>query len=197
MNSIEFSVKGNHLEIVKDAVSRQGSINYDSCQFSFDGEWTGFTKYAVFSAGGSDFFRIGLTDDGCVIPAGCMEKEGIVSIGVFGINNNNTVITTNTVAHYVNEGISDAGEWIEQDETLVKNAIDEFRAYAKDYTESLDERFDVLLEKVKQTGTISSQSDGVCVSGDWYVPDDFTDAENAPNISKGFQYGDFLDYKLN
>ena len=52
MNYIKMSVEGNKLKITEDCRTTGGSRNYDSCKFTFDKVWDGFTRTAVFSMSG-------------------------------------------------------------------------------------------------------------------------------------------------
>ena len=113
MNYINMSVEGNRLRIKEEKISVGGSINYDRCKFTFNDEWVGFTKTVVFSINGDESYRVVLKTNACIIPSVCLEKEGILEIGVFGVNDNDVVITTNSVAHHVEKGLNMVGEWIE------------------------------------------------------------------------------------
>ena len=115
MNDITLKATENRLEILKDTYTTGGSVNYDTCTFSFDSTWDSFEKTAVFMRENSDTYRTGLMDDSCKIPADCIKQEGILKIGLYGINSDGVVITTNYVAHRVNEGIGEAESWIEED----------------------------------------------------------------------------------
>lgn len=197
MNQIVLNVNVNRLEITQDVITTGGSVNYDSCKFNFDSEWTGFTKTAVFSADGRDSYRVALDDGGCCkIPAPCIERECILRIGVFGVSDDDVVLTTNSVAHRVDEGIEAAGEWIEEDYSLVVNAIKLLKDEAQAYMQELEKRFDALVEKVTEGGTagVTSFSD---FPDDWYFPKPFEDAANCPAATKGASYDDFLEYRLN
>ena len=140
MNIIKLSVEGNRLKITEDCITTGGSVNYDTCQFTFDETWDGFAKTAVFSVGGADNYRVTLEDDACTIPYPCIEKEGILQIGVFGISEEDVIITTNSVAHHVEEGVEAMGEWIEEDNNLVINAIKELERSDEEYRNRLSQR---------------------------------------------------------
>ena len=136
MNYIKLSAENNKLKITEDCFTTGGSINYDACSFTFDDKWDGFVKTAVFSINNEDNYRVPIEDNTCVIPSVCIEKEGILRIGVFGVNDSNVLITTNTVAHRVEEGVENAGEWVEEDGALVMDAIKELKSTLKNTQKS-------------------------------------------------------------
>ncbi|MBR5262447.1 MAG: DUF2817 domain-containing protein [Clostridia bacterium] len=192
MNNLTLKVVGNRLEMVRDGYSTSGSVNYDSCTFSFDSEWSTFEKTAVFGFGNDDVLRVALDENNtCKIPAVCMQKEGYIRIGVYGINGEETVITTNCVAHRVDEGADDIGDWFEEDSSIVFNALAELETALEAYKQGLDKRFDSLADSLNADGG------AMCVPSDWYVPQLITDAENMPAYSKNSSYNDYLNYKLN
>jgi hypothetical protein len=196
MNQINLTVTGNHLEISKDAKTTEGCVNYDKCQFTFDSEWSSFTKIAVFACSDTDSYRVSINDNSCFIPAACIENDGIIRIGVYGINDSNTVIATNSVAHHVEEGIDSVNEWIEEDSSLVINAINELKIYAAEYTDTLDKKFASLLKKVEESGTIQNTFGTYIFPDDWYHPETYMNAANCPIASTGSTYDDFLNFML-
>ena len=194
MNIIKLSAEGNRLKITEDCITTGGSVNYDICRFTFDEAWNGFTKTAVFSVGGADNYRVTLEDDACTIPSPCIEKEGILQIGVFGISDDDVIITTNSVAHYVTEGVEAMGEWIEEDSNLVINAVKELERSAEEYRNRLSQRVSEEIEKIKNAGGVKAAG----LTPDWYLPTEFTDSEGVAPLSKyKVPYEDYLNFRLN
>ncbi len=191
MNNLKLNVIGNRIEITKDTYSTQGSVNFDSCTFTFDSEWDSFEKTAVFGFGNSDCVRVTLEDNTCAIPALCMQKQGFIRIGVYGINPEGTVIATNAVAHRVDEGVGNLDDWFEEDRSFVYNALAEIEGSLDEYKRSLDRRFERLSESVGDTALFAGEPD------DWYSPVAFTDAESIPSGIKGSAYEEYFDYILN
>lgn len=195
MNIIKMTVEGNRLRITDDCISTGGSINYDRCRFTFDSAWNGFTKTAVFSINGTDNYRVTLQDNECVIPSPCIEREGILQIGVFGVSDDDVIITTNSVAHHVIEGIDAAGEWVEEDSKLVIKTVEELKRKVDEYTQLLSKRFAEEMETLK---TDSGRKNGISMKPDWYTPTAFTDSGAVSPLSKnGATYESFLDFRLN
>ncbi len=198
MNNIKLRVTANRLELIEDTYTTGGSVNYDGCEFDFDTTWDGFTRTAVFGFGNSDYYRVEIDEDGkCKIPAVCLQQEGILKIGVYGIKGEEIVLTTNNVAHRIDEGICDVGVWIEEDGYFVYNAVEKLEGSIEKYKQALDERFNSLLKMLRENGTISNGDNLTGTPIDWYIPNAFTDAANLPSSSKSSEYGEYLDYTLN
>lgn len=195
MNYIKMSVEGNRLSITEDCITTSGSMNYDGCKFTFDSGWEGFTKTAVFSIGGAENYRVAIENGECIIPSPCIEKEGILRIGVFGISDNDTVIATNSVAHRVDEGVETMGAWVEENTELVINAVRELKRSAEEYSKNLSKRVSEEIERLK---TDSGRGETLSMQSDWYTPDEFTDSAAVTLLSKsGTEYEKFLDFRLN
>lgn len=83
------------LTIKNREIISSGDSNYDSCKFTFDETWNGFTKTAVFYQDKANVQYVVLgNDDTCMIPAAAMAKEGRLYIGVFGISGRSVLTST-------------------------------------------------------------------------------------------------------
>lgn len=194
MNYIKMTIEGNRLTVTEDTNTTAGSMNYDGCEFSFDDEWEGFTKTAVFSINGSVYYKVTLENDSCIIPSPCLENEGILQIGVFGINDDSVVITTNSIAHYVTEGIGSVGEWIEEDNNFVANAVKDLKSAAQEYFNGLTNRFRSEIERLDK---IAGEPAEIYMQSDWYYPKTFTDSDDAKTLSSSKStYEQFLNFKF-
>lgn len=197
MNNIILNVTSNRLEIEKDTHTTGGSINFDGCVFSFDETWDGFVKTAVFGFGTSDYARVELEADECKIPAICLQEEGILKIAVYGVNDDGVVITTNAVAHRVNEGIGEVNNWYEEDNLFVYNAMREIEGSLEKYKSGLDSKFNDLLKMLRRKGSISDLDVSHGEPDDWYSPTMFEDSDNLPSVTGKEKYQAYLDYILN
>ena len=84
MSQIEITLKKQILTIQNREIISSGDVNYDTCLFTFDETWEGFTKTGVFYQDKSNVQYVVLdSNDICVIPAAAMTKEGKMYIGVF------------------------------------------------------------------------------------------------------------------
>lgn len=195
MNQLEFTVNGNHLSLSTEDVSTGGSVNYDQCVFTFDDEWTDFERTAVFETG-RDSYRVALDEnDSCFIPSPCVEKEGIIRIGVFGTNDD-TVITTNSVAHHIEEGLDELGEWFEEDYSLVLNAVSNMENRVTECLNGLNESFDAIMRSVRKSGAVEEVVSVSDCPDDWYLPEEFSDSETVREIRDGNDIQDYLGYRF-
>lgn len=197
MNDILLKVSANRLEILQDTYTTGGSVNYDGCLFSFDNTWKGFRKTAVFGFGQSDYVRVELETDSCKIPAICLQNEGIIRIGVYGVNDDGVVITTNAVAHRVDEGIGETNNWYEEDNLFVYNAMKEIEGALDKYKGELEQKFQTLLNMLRKTGSVSDSDVLPGEPDEWYFP---TQIDQNPQITPDAgqtKCEAYLDYKLN
>lgn len=197
MNDILLKVSANRLEILQDTYTTGGSVNYDGCLFSFDNTWKNFHKTAVFGFGESDYIRIELESDSCKIPSICLQNEGIIKIGVYGVNDDGVVITTNAVAHRVDEGIGEENNWYEEDNLFVYNAMKELEGALDKYKGELEQKFQSLLTMLRKTGSLSDSYVFPGEPDEWYFP---TQIDKNPKITPAegqTKCEAYLDYKLN
>lgn len=108
MNNINFSVSGSKLTLTGSVMPLSGSFRYDKCVFTFDSEWTGFTKDVVFSMGNSEEYTVRLSGNNCNIPEELLRESGLLKVGVTGINAAGTVISTNQAALRVRSGANES-----------------------------------------------------------------------------------------
>ncbi len=193
MNKIILKVTANRLEIEKDTYTTGGSVNYDSCSFNFDNTWNGFTKTAVFGFGNSDYTRVELDKDECKIPAICLQDEGFIKIGVYGVNSDGVVITTNAVAHRVNEGVGEVNDWYEEDNLFVYNALKELEGAIEKYKGGLETRFNDLLKNLRNKGSVSDIDVLPGEPDDWYTPSEFKKSSNFPTATGAAKYNSYLN----
>ncbi len=109
MNVLNFTVNGNKLTFTENAFPNSGGFSYDKCSFTFDSEWTGYSKKAVFSFGGSEEISWITDSDICTIPEEALERPGLLKIGLVGINAAGTIISTNFAAVRVRTGANETG----------------------------------------------------------------------------------------
>lgn len=192
MNKIILKATANRLEIEKDTYTTGGSVNYDSCSFDFDNTWNGFIKTAVFGFGNSDYTRVDLEDNECKIPAICLQDEGFIKIGVYGVNSDGVVITTNAVAHRVNEGVGEVNDWCEEDNLFVYNALKEIEGAIEKYKGGLETRFNDLLKNLRNKGSISDIDVLPGEPDDWYTPSEFQKSSAFPTATGAAKYNTYL-----
>ena len=94
MAQINCSVKNRYLS-VKPAVNvTTGSIGSIQCSFSFDGEWEGLQKTAIFRAADNQTYPVLLANDSCTVPNEAICDGHYLTMGVMGTRDGNVVIAT-------------------------------------------------------------------------------------------------------
>lgn len=209
MNELKLSVYENTLTPLNSPLTTSGSTHYDKCTFTFEGEsWNTLTRIAVFSIGSDDNYSIVLkNDNSCYIPSPCLEKIGIIRIGVCGVNDSGTVITTNIVVHRVTQGIESGEIWTDEDNSLLSKAISDATAIISDYKTNIKDIINssaTLLQQIKDTyaaAKLESPNEElistVIPEGSWYKPSEIKNFETAPQYSSTLQYENMLDYIMN
>ncbi len=97
MAQIKILLEKQLLTIQNMEIISSGDSNFDSCEFTFDETWNGFTKTGVFYQDKSNVqYAVLGNDDTCMIPAAAMARAGRMYIGVFGIKD--TAVVTSTLA---------------------------------------------------------------------------------------------------
>ena len=92
---IKVMVRGRAASIVKTNADQitSGSVGL-KLYFSFDDEWTGLTKTAVFQ-NGSNSASVSIVNDECTVPANLIVTPGsYLEIGVIGTNGSTVTIRT-------------------------------------------------------------------------------------------------------
>lgn len=109
MAQIEIEVRKQLLTIRNRELIASGDSNFDSCKFTFDETWEGFTKTGVFYQDKANVqYAVLGSDDTCVIPAAAMAQAGRMRIGVFGIRN--TAVVTSMLDYIdIEEGAISGG----------------------------------------------------------------------------------------
>lgn len=97
MANLQIELEKQLLTIKNQELIASGDSNFDSCTFTFDESWDGFTKTAVFYQDKSNVqYTVLESDDTCMIPTAAMARAGRMYIGVFGIKD--TAVVTSTLA---------------------------------------------------------------------------------------------------
>lgn len=113
MITLEVSINKRKISTEQTPDIFSGTQGVDSVHYTTDEEWEGFTLYGVFSNGKHIYYTscaAGLT----VIPAGVLERSGIIYIGLMGENGTKR-ITSSLLPYRLGKGsdpndIADAGK---------------------------------------------------------------------------------------
>lgn len=82
---LKIAVKQSFTTLLEDATLVQNAATPYAVEFTFSEDWEGFTKTALFKAGGVRMAVV-LSDDKCNIPAECLKQGGIsLKIAVYGV----------------------------------------------------------------------------------------------------------------
>lgn len=97
MANLQIELEKQLLKIKNQELIASGDSNFDSCTFTFDELWNGFTKTAVFYQDKSNVqYTVLESDNTCMIPTAAMARAGRMYIGVFGIKD--TAVLSSTLA---------------------------------------------------------------------------------------------------
>lgn len=95
MAQIELLLEKQLLTIHNREIIASGDVNVDTCVFSFDETWEGYTYTAVFYQDKTNVqYAVLAKDNTCVIPAAAMTKAGRMYIGVFGVKDTSILTST-------------------------------------------------------------------------------------------------------
>lgn len=95
MAQIEILLEKQLLTIQNREIIASGDVNVDTCIFTFDEAWEGYTYTAVFYQDKTNVqYAVLAKDNTCVIPAAAMTKAGRLYIGVFGVKGKNILTST-------------------------------------------------------------------------------------------------------
>lgn len=111
MPTINFTVEGHNILVDNLTELAQESNNFDTCAFTFDSSWDGFTLYAVMYQDPKNVFKKRLDNENkCKIPAEKLKKSGWLYIGARGEKADQTIATTVMFKIMVRNGAVDGTE---------------------------------------------------------------------------------------
>lgn len=113
MATINFTVEDHSIRVDNLIELAQGSNNFDTCAFSFDSTWDGFTLYAVMYQNPKNVFKLPLDEANTrKIPVEVLQKDGWVYIGARGEkeDTDETIVTSIVVKLPVRKGAVNGNE---------------------------------------------------------------------------------------
>lgn len=113
MATINFTVEDHSIRVDNLIELAQGSNNFDTCAFSFDSTWDGFTLYAVMYQNPKNVFKLPLDAENTrKIPQEVLQKDGWVYIGGRGEkeDTDETIATSMVVRLPVRKGAVNGNE---------------------------------------------------------------------------------------
>lgn len=94
MAQINCTVERRYLRMEQTVDVTTGSIGSIQCSFSFDGEWEGLQKTAIFRAADNQTYPVLLANDSCTVPNEAICDGHYLTMGVMGTRDGNVVIAT-------------------------------------------------------------------------------------------------------
>lgn len=101
MTKIDLLLADQILTVVQQPMVASGDQNSVQIQVEFDSHWKDYTKSAVFfTASDPTVYEVDLTDNTCIIPWEVLATDGILYIGVRGVNTDHNKVKTSTLVSY-------------------------------------------------------------------------------------------------
>lgn len=153
MAIINISLEKQLLTIQNREIISSGDSNYDVCSFTFDEEWEGFIKTAVFYQDRQEVYYAVLNDKNkCTIPAPATVHAKPLHIGVFGVYGDKILTSTLDTIALVEGAVSGQEIDIEPSESVFASIIAGYQAILNKITEQngkLEEANGILQEQTE------------------------------------------------
>ena len=121
--NLSFSVFAQRIELTDAAMLVAGTVNEYTARFTFDADWDGLQRTAVFSCGDISREQL-LTDDACTVPWEVLVSNGYLRVGVYGTKDGSRLPTIWTERRlYINPGAGPTQEAAEPSPTLVEQLL--------------------------------------------------------------------------
>lgn len=124
----------NNLRLLENELITSDSLNIYDVYFTFDSEWDGLEKTAVFKTGSCNGTAVMLDEeDHCVVPWEVLDSKNVGSvfkIGVFGVKGKETILPTIWVdAGVLKRGAYSSDETKPKDPDLYQQLLDSLSKY--------------------------------------------------------------------
>ena len=121
--NLSFSVSAQRIELTDAAMLVAGTVNEYTARFTFDADWDGYRRTAVFSCGDISREQL-LTDDACTVPWEVLVSNGYLRVGVYGTKDGSRLPTIWTERRlYINPGAGPTQEAADPSPTLVEQLL--------------------------------------------------------------------------
>lgn len=121
--NLSFSVSAQRIELTDAAMLVAGTVNEYTARFTFDADWDGLQRTAVFSCGDISREQL-LTDDACTVPWEVLVSNGYLRVGVYGTKDGSRLPTIWTERRlYINPGAGPTQEAADPSPTLVEQLL--------------------------------------------------------------------------
>ena len=121
--NMSFSVSGQRIELTDAAMLVAGTVNEYTARFTFDADWDGYRRTAVFSCGDISREQL-LTDDACTVPWEVLVSNGYLRVGVYGTKDGSRLPTIWTERRmYIHPGAGPTQEAADPSPTLAEQLL--------------------------------------------------------------------------
>lgn len=104
MSQIHLSVVDQDLYFTNTPTVSSGNVQADQVKFTFNSDWDGRAKTAVFFVDEKEpYYRVLDSSDMCMIPDEILAEKGRIYIGVFGVKDG-TILTSTLVRYKIEKG---------------------------------------------------------------------------------------------
>jgi len=94
--SINVQVIGENIKVMETPTLATDTLDTVEVVFSFDEEWEGFTKTAMFWGDDDEEYSAQVIEDKAIIPHEALLEAGVMKFGVYGINGNKRLVSMKT-----------------------------------------------------------------------------------------------------
>ena len=152
MNKIlDYNVTGQHIELSSAAMLVAGTVNEYTARFSFNADWDGYQRVAVFNADGTDREQL-LTDDVCKVPWEVLLPGAYLKVGVYGTRDGSRLPTIwTTHRQYIHDGAGPTDEAADPSPVLAEQILQRMGDLGQLKTEDKSSLV-AAINEVKETG---------------------------------------------
>ena len=93
MLTIIAQVFGESVVLLQSPTLATNTVEIAEVSFTFDEEWDGYTKTAMFWGADDEEYSVEVTDNKAVIPREVLAEAGKMKFGVYGTNGNKRLVT--------------------------------------------------------------------------------------------------------
>lgn len=155
---IEYNVTGQSIELSSAAMLVAGTVNEYTARFSFDADWDGYQRVAVFNADGTEREQL-LTDDTCEVPWEVLLPGACLKVGVYGTRDGQRLPTIwTTHRQYINDGAGPTDEAAAPSPVLAEQMLQRMGDLGQLQTEDKSSLV-AAVNEVKETGGGGGTSD--------------------------------------
>lgn len=165
MSIIQASVDEQIMTITNNPTIASGGSGTNILNVTFDSDWDGFLKTAVFYQDIKNPYFVPMERDSCVVPWESTMKDGILNIGIFGVKDNKRITTVvkkykvfkGALTDEINVQPPSQDMWqqifaeISATKLLVANLVQEQSQFIQNQTQGFEEYKTTTTQNIKDT----------------------------------------------